>query len=112
MMQEVFKKLDSFKLLEENWDSYGALPIDPDCIERAKSFLLAIGVLFTPPLWPCPTSHGGVQFEWNHNGKDLEIAFEPEGALGIFYTDTSSDYQYEMEFNTTDTNRETHYGVT
>lgn len=56
---EAVQKLDSFKDLKENWDSYGGRPISPKAIDCAKAMLFRLG-----PGWqPVPMSDGGVLLE-------------------------------------------------
>lgn len=65
MTKDMFKILDSFTELEENWDSYGAHPISPKAIAKARF------IMETLP-WPVPTVNGGVALEWDADST-LEI---------------------------------------
>jgi hypothetical protein len=55
--------------LEQNWDSYGAVPIDPRAIARAILMLDSLQGDWTP----VPMSDGGVQLELHSGGFDIEI---------------------------------------
>ncbi len=55
--------------LEPNWDSYGAVPINPNAIARAILMLDSLQGDWTP----VPMSDGGVQLELHSDGFDVEI---------------------------------------
>lgn len=64
---------DALRRLGANWDSYGAPPLDPATVDRARMFLKRVHV--------CPCVRGGVQLEWHTHGIDLEIEFLPDGTV-------------------------------
>ena len=72
--QEALDRLESFKQLEENWDSHGGSPISHIAIESAKDI---IGGLFVAPY--CDGSVG-ISF-----GEDelFMILIEPDGKVTI-----------------------------
>ena len=73
-------KLTAFMDLKPNWDSYGALPIDPACVTKAEVImaLMPIG-----DGWAAvPTATGGVQLEQHAYGLDIEISIERSQADG------------------------------
>ena len=59
--------LTEFAKLEDNWDSYGAIPITNGALEKAKYFLSGLFV--------CPTSGGGISISLG----DEEIFIEIDG---------------------------------
>lgn len=61
------------RALLQDWDSYGAPPIDLVVLERARAWLAAVQVV--------PMSGGGVQLEWHADGVDVEIAFDIDGTV-------------------------------
>lgn len=62
-------KLLPLAKLEENWDSYGAKPIDPNVLEHANYILWAM-----PSWWtPVPCSDGSIQLERHAGGMDFEF---------------------------------------
>lgn len=70
-IDDLYSKLEEFKKLEKNWDSYDANPISTDIIEKAKNALQTIyeNTGFIPDfVVPCPA--GGVQYE-HHRGEKL-----------------------------------------
>jgi CheY-like chemotaxis protein len=69
------ERADLILSLEEDWDSYGAPPIQPAIVEKALRVLAAV----TTPEVRCPslvpTRRGGVQIEWHTSTADMEIEF-------------------------------------
>lgn len=66
-----YPQLAALAALEENWDSYGARPIDPRCIEYALFFIQTM----PPGTWtPVPCSDGSIQLERHAGGMDLELS--------------------------------------
>lgn len=71
------KRLESLAELEQDWNSYGALPIEPGVIARA---LEALRGLTGPLPYICPTPTGGVNFEWPEvASRGLEVEFLARG---------------------------------
>jgi hypothetical protein len=66
--------------LPDNWNSYGANPIDPAQVAWALDLLARTMKLDSPTPTVVPTSHGGVELEWHLRGVDLEVhAISPRG---------------------------------
>ena len=68
LLREGRKKLKRISELKENWDSYGAGPIDPRAVEIAE-FLLPLYADFSI----VPTNEGGIQFERHTKTESIEI---------------------------------------
>lgn len=64
--------------LSDNWDSYGAGPIDPRAVEAARRLQFALSVA---PLSVVPSCTGGVQLEMHREGFDFEIGLNPDGSI-------------------------------
>ena len=62
-------RLNALKELGKNWDSYGADPMDPKAIEKARKLL---EVIQTEPLI-IPTRDGGVALAWHEEDITLTI---------------------------------------
>lgn len=60
--------------LKDNWDGYGAKPINPA--------LLKI-VAFTSLI---PGGDGSLQFEFRHGGREVGVHFDPMGNISYVYT--------------------------
>jgi len=78
--------LAGFLELKEDWDSYGAKPIDPDTLRSFSVFLDAIEQGRASIV---PTPSGGVQVEVHEQGFDIEVEFDPfadddDEAGGVF----------------------------
>ena len=70
---EILNVLDSFLSLQNGWDSYGGLPIEPKAIAKAKEMLALL------PDWQwqaVPGNNGSVQLEMHNNGYRIEISIE------------------------------------
>lgn len=72
-LMQALKSVANLLSLQPNWDSYGALPIDPKCAGLALSILTQLMEDQTPPPTIVPTVSGGVQLEWHMKGIDLEV---------------------------------------
>ena len=78
-LDRCLKKLDEFKDLEPNWNSYDGLPIDHDLISQAKALLESVSILDIPEPFVAPVSSGGINFEWDMPLRYLSIKIRPEG---------------------------------
>jgi len=78
--ENTLSNLDTIKQLPDNWDSYGSPPLDAKLYNNAKFFLQWIFSQFIiPEPFVVPVAGGGVQFEWQSRGRELEIEFsEPD----------------------------------
>lgn len=78
---EIQKEIEDLKLLESNWNSYLAPPIDLQCISKAKQYLLLLARRGAPPpQGVCPTNYGGVELYWQ--SEDFMVDFNPSGSGG------------------------------
>lgn len=78
---EIQKEIEDLKLLESNWNSYLAPPINRDCIEKAKQYLLLLARRGAPPpRGVVPMSNGGVELYWQ--SEDFTVDFSPETSGG------------------------------
>ena len=73
-MHTIFDTLDSFKDLQENWDSYGALPIKGSAIAEAKVFIDKISNFVNKNSIFCtPLPDGCVQVEFVLGSSEFEV---------------------------------------
>jgi hypothetical protein len=86
-LRDLLAEISALANLKENWDSYGARPIDPRCAEATTNLLLAILDSDTPRPSVVPTNRGGIQLEWHRAGADLEIEVESPERLNVFFED-------------------------
>lgn len=82
----------SFELLHlpQNWDSYGAIRIEPAAVEDALSLLVDLAGLGTPLPSVVPTVHGGVQLEWHSRESDVEIELTKDQPAEYFTYERAS----------------------
>ena len=73
-------RLTKIAKLPANWDSYGALPIDPRAIESARKLITAL----SHPPQIVPTTEGGIQLEWHRDGIDFDLVIPAHGGTGFF----------------------------
>lgn len=93
-VEEVAPKLRELISLPENWDSYGAKPINPNAAESALKLLSSIMATYavaTPAL--IPRNRGGLQLEWNSSRLDLEIKIDADGTCRAYCQDYESDQE-------------------
>lgn len=89
------ERIESFRKLEENWDSYHGSPIGAEAIEVAKVFSATFSDLFV-----APTTGGGVMFEDSSmpEGYGFLIDFRDDGTLDGFYIKTpKGEWEYDAE---------------
>jgi hypothetical protein len=58
--------------LKENWDSYGAKPLDKAVIAKAREVWIRV-MVYGERWHAVPMSDGGVQLELHEGGWDIEI---------------------------------------
>ncbi len=85
--------IDDFSSLVENWNGYGALPINNDVISRVKEVL---GTLFVQPE-VFPTGRGGIQVEFQKTDNSyLEFEFFSDGQIGMLKIDSNQNEEARM----------------
>lgn len=85
--------------LPENWNSYGARPIDPAALASALLLLDQIMHATTPAPLVIPTSRGGIQLEWHMRGIDLEVEAISPSRVNVFYEDQVDRIEWEKELS-------------
>ena len=76
--------------LPPNWDSYGAVVIDPKVVHDAMSFIHSLLAPTSPAPRVVPLSNGGLQLEWHRNSIDLEIVCDRGEAPYFYHRNRSS----------------------
>jgi hypothetical protein len=86
--QELSDRLDHLARLPQNWDSYGAVSINPKAIERVRSILreiFAVGAKDIPHPFIAPANDGTLVLEWETaNGKELILDVPPDDEPASF----------------------------
>ncbi len=99
-LEKTRRQIWALQKLEKDWDSYGSVPIDHSCMQRAVGFILAVGSCMPEPsVVPC--SHGGVQLEWHQDGVDLEIEFKPGDKFSVGMKSSGTEDWHEFPPNAT-----------
>src|SRR5712692_5249858 len=98
MLITAMRKLDELKNLPEDWDSYGADPISPNAIAKAKSIIISVVKSFSNAIGDVvqltdviPIADGGVQLEWVGPHAELEIEISPNSNISLLYISGSGD---------------------
>lgn len=67
--KDLIKRIESFRELGDNWDSYGSRKISEEAIKKAKYFI--------DGLFVAPVSGGGIQIELGDG--EVFILIHPDG---------------------------------
>ena len=89
--------MDELLALEPDWDSYGALTVDPWHVYTMLQVLALVMRDDTPVPSVCPTNRGGVQVEWHERGIDLEIETLSTYTLGVSFEDSLTGTEWDRE---------------
>jgi hypothetical protein len=81
-LRAAYRKISELAQLEENWDTYNSRPIQPAAIEQASGALDFLSSIDLPPPQIFPVPGGGLQLEFEQDGRELEIEFLPDGSTG------------------------------
>lgn len=74
---KAIQKIASFDRLPTNWDSYGSPRISDTVIDSAIELVVtSFGSAPMPRI--LPVSGGSIQFEWEMDGRELEIEIRPD----------------------------------
>ena len=94
--------LDRLAGLAENWDGYGAPPIDRRIIAAARAFIASLpeNLVFRPHI--APMSTGNLQLEWHHQGKILELEFETPKKIHFLQWHPKAGIEEEATFPASD----------
>lgn len=101
----VLDELDRLSQLPENWDSYGAPPIDQQIITAAKKFIVSLPENLASRPRVVPMSPGNLQFEWHHQGKILELEFETPTTIHFLQWQPEAEVEEEDTFSASDVDR-------
>lgn len=93
---DVVARIEEFRSLAADWDSYGSRPIADRAIREATAFVARVPTSLLEDLWAVPTPPGGVGFEMHARGWTVVIDVDDQGRWGYFVTDHAS-YSDERE---------------
>jgi hypothetical protein len=78
-LKEVYDRISEIKKLEENWDSYGGLPVSLAAAAMIRVLLSNLDIEDMPKPHVAAIPDGGIGLHWRVAGRDLEIEVEPNG---------------------------------
>lgn len=93
---EALTKLNSFKELSSNWNSYGADPPSEKAMTWARDFiehLIALEPYFHQ-IAPSAIGGVGVSFKGKNNSKRVYVEFRNDLAVAALYSDKDNDEAY------------------
>jgi len=96
-LSEVDERLHRFANLEQNWDSYGASPIDEGLIRQALQMLLSSDLEDVPKPFVVPRKDGGINFEWDFGEKFLSLEIRKDG-MEYFFFNRKDEKSIEKEY--------------
>lgn len=99
-LNDLVQKSASILRLQENWDSYGASPINPAVVWSAIELVLRVSSRKTTKPSIIPINSGGVQVEWHLNDVDLEIEIPVPGYFNVLFDDNSgNEWEKRLQMN-------------
>lgn len=100
-VQELWLKVERFRALQENWDSYGALPPSKTAIDSAIDFLRKVNQTQLPLYFAAPGVNEEVMVEFKGEGaKAAEVYFNPDGSTELLlFQDDEVELEGDLEEN-------------
>ncbi len=95
--RKLAETLDRLQLLQSNWNSYAAKPVDPAVLSAAEDLLRRLSFLDLLMPTIVPTAEGGVQIEWHDRGVDLEIELLSPEKYRLSFDDLASGQEEDVE---------------
>jgi hypothetical protein len=91
----VLQSFANLATLHDGWDAERARRIDRPTINRALAAIEQLLPAEAPAPSVVPLQNAGLQIEWHHNRRDLEIEFDPSGKVEFYYFDEQTEEEYE-----------------
>jgi hypothetical protein len=88
-LHAVGQKLDLIRSAGRNWDRERGEPINPEIVHMACELLVPLSPLGLPVPRIAPVLGGGIQFEWDIQGRELEIEILPDQTVEYLIADKS-----------------------
>ncbi len=95
-------ELQRLSKLTNNWDGYGAPPLDKNIIDVACQFIKKLPENLACRPRVVPMAPGNLQFEWHHGRKVLELEFEDPQTIHFLQWDPAADVEEEDSFPASD----------
>lgn len=90
-------RLAVLRQLPQDWNGYGAAPLNADTVNRAAGVLASLTDHSTPEPSIVPAVRGGVQIEWHTMVGDLEIEFRPSGGTQVLFSEATTGQDTELD---------------
>lgn len=87
--KQMINRLRGFRSLEENWDSYGAIPPKPVTIESAIRFVKKADKNLLPFFFAAPGPNGELVIEFKKGNKEAAAYFNPEGTTELILSENN-----------------------
>lgn len=98
-VEPTVRSLGGLLSLEPGWDSYGANPVDPNCVVAALELAMATLRNDSPAPSVVPTSRGALQLEWHIGGIDLEVEFLSATRICGLFEDQRTGKAWEKDLS-------------
>lgn len=89
--KQFIAKLNSFKSLRHNWDSYGAIPPSSENIDRAISFIRKADKNLLPFYFTAPGPNGELVLEFRNGNKEASVFINPDGTNELILNEGKDD---------------------
>ena len=89
--RRVLGNLLRLKHLSQSWDTYGSPQLQYGAEAAAAELIASLSVLEPPLPHVAPVPGGGVQFEWEHGNRSLEIEVQPDGSMEYLVVDATGE---------------------
>lgn len=86
--------LTELVLLRDDWDGYGAPPIDHESVNAALRFLSLAANHVTPPPAVIATGMGTVQLEWRDGDVEIDVEISPDGTYDAVYEGPEGEQEW------------------
>ena len=87
-VRRTITKLENLPALQENWDSYGARPIDMRSIQKAHELICELALyvgINEPAVSATPDGHVGLS--WDEGSWSIDAEMLPDGRIRYVYLD-------------------------
>jgi hypothetical protein len=88
--KQIITRLKGFKVLEENWDSYGAIPPNQQTIDNAIRFVKKADENLLPFFFTAPGPNGELVVEFKKGNKEAAAYFNPEGTTELILSENKN----------------------
>lgn len=96
-LRKAVRNVQEIVRLEDNWDTYGARPIEAEVAIAGLNLLLNVMVSDIPEPSIVPVPDGGIQFEWHQNGKHFEVEVLSSTEARFSFEDDENQQEIEDE---------------